>query len=32
MGWVGKVSENKFQLVPRPVFEEAEKYAKVCFF
>lgn len=29
MGWVGKTTDNKFQLVPKPVFEEAEKYAKV---
>lgn len=28
LGWIGKASDNKFQLVPRNVFEEAEKYAK----
>jgi len=28
LGWVGKATENKFQFVPKSLFDEAEKYAK----
>jgi 20S proteasome subunit alpha 7 len=28
LGWVGKVSQGRFQFVPRDVYAEAEKYAK----
>jgi len=28
MGWIGKATDGKFQIVPKAVFDEAEKYAK----
>jgi len=28
LGWIGKATEEKFQFVPKQVFDEAEKYAK----
>jgi len=28
LGWIGKMTEGKFQFVPKNVFDEAEKYAK----
>jgi len=30
LGWIGKATGGKFQLVPKEVFEEAEKYAKAA--
>jgi len=28
LGWVAQITNEKFQFVPKPVFDEAEKYAK----